>query len=205
MFAESRTGPSRMYNSRSTMANSDMVSRAVEDAGRISENSTSREHLESTQRQGSSSSHEQTSSDSMSVIRRSYESRNISNKVTNILLASWRAGTQKQYSTHIKKWFSFCNKKQVDSVHTDVNTVLEFLTEQFESGCGYSSLNTARCALSAISIVTDGFAIGAHPIVIRFIKGVFNLKPTRARYSETWDVNKVLLYLQSLSQLQNCH
>ena len=55
--------------------------------------------------------------------------------------------------------------------------------------------------MSAIGIVTDGFAIGAHPIVIRFMKGVFNLKPTRARYSETWDVNKVLLYLQSLSPI----
>ena len=82
-----------------------------------------------------------------------------------------------------------------------MNTVLEFLTEQFESGCGYSSLNTARCALSAIGIVRDGFAIGSHPIIIRFMKGVFNLKPTRARYSEIWDVNKVLLYLQSLSPI----
>ena len=33
------------------------------------------------------------------------------------------------------------------------------------------------------------------------MKGVFNLKPTRACYSEIWDVNKVLLYLQSLSPI----
>lgn len=93
----------------------------------------------------------------------------------------------------------FCNKKQIDSVHTDVNSILDFLTEQFERGCGNSSINTARCALSAIGLVKDGFAIGAHPIVIRFMKGIFNLKPTKARYCEIWDVNRALLYLQRLS------
>ena len=31
------------------------------------------------------------------------------------------------------------------------------------------------------------------------MKGIFNLKPTKARYCEIWDVNKVLLYLQRLS------
>ena len=79
--------------------------------------------------------------------------------------------------------------------------MLDFLTEQFESGCGYSSINTARCALSAIGLMKDGFAIGAHPIVVRFMKGIFNLKPVKARYCETWDVNKVLLYLRTLSPL----
>ena len=31
------------------------------------------------------------------------------------------------------------------------------------------------------------------------MKGVFNLKPTKSRYCATWDVSKVLLYLQKLS------
>ena len=47
----------------------------------------------------------------------------------------------------------------------------------------------------------DGFVIGAHPIVVRFMKEIFNLKPVKARYCETWDVNKVLLYLRTLSTL----
>ena len=89
-----------------------------------------------------------------------------------------------------QEWLSFCDKKQIDSVCVDVNNVLDIVTEQFESGCGYSSVNTARCALSAIGSVKDGFAIGAHPIGIRFMKGIFNLKPNRARCCKIWDVNK---------------
>ena len=59
----------------------------------------------------------------------------------------------------------------------------------------------ARCALSAIGLIKDGFAIGAHPIVIRFMKGIFNLKPVKAPYCETWDVDKVMLYLRTLSSV----
>ena len=33
------------------------------------------------------------------------------------------------------------------------------------------------------------------------MKEIFNLKPVKARYCETWDVNKVLLYLRTLSTL----
>ena len=199
MSTEDCEGHSGMYYSGTTLANTNLVSRTAEAVGRSSENSSTREHLESAEFQESSPAHEQTSSDSLSAIRRSYQVRNISSKATNIILASWRRGTQKQYITHIKKWLSFCDKKQINSVCADVNYVLDFLTEQFESGCGYSSVNTARCALSAIGLIKDGFAIGAHPIVIRFMKGIFNLKPVKARYCETWDVDKVLLYLRRLS------
>lgn len=48
----------------------------------------------------------------------------------------------------------------------------------------------------------DGFAIGAHPVVIRFMKGVFNLRPSVPRYVTTWDVSKVLHYLKTLSPMK---
>ena len=141
----------------------------------------------------------QTATDSLSAIRRSFKDRNISLKATNILLASWRKGTQKQYLTYVRKWFSFCREKQIDSIQANISSILEFFTELYESGCGYSAINTARCALSAIGIVKEGFAIGAHPLIVRFMKGIFNLRPTNSRYCEIWDVSKVLLYLQKLS------
>ena len=68
--------------------------------------------------------------------------------------------------------------------------MLNFLTSLFENGCGYSALNTAHGALSAIGLVKDGFSVGAHPVVIRYMKIVFNLRPTTAKNSETWDVQK---------------
>ena len=63
-------------------------------------------------------------------------------------------------------------------------------------------MNTSRCALSAIGLVRDGFAIDAHPVIIRYMKGVFNLRPTGSKYTEIWPVSKVMIYLQKLSPVK---
>ena len=133
--------------------------------------------------------------DSLSTIRRSFKDRNILLKATNILLTSRWKGTQQQYLTYITKWISFCPEKHIDPIQANISSILDFFTELYESGCGYSAINTACCALSAIGIVKEGFATRAHPLIVRFMKGIFNLRPTNSRYCETWDVSKVLLYL----------
>lgn len=66
----------------------------------------------------------------------------------------------------------------------------------------YSSINSARSALSALGLVRDGVSIGAHPIVIRFMKGIYNLKPPMPRYVKTWDVNIVLNKLRTMSPVK---
>lgn len=57
---------------------------------------------------------------------------------------------------------------------------------------GYESINTARGALSAIGIMVEGCRAGNHPLVNRFLRGVFNLRPSTPRYATTWDVKLVL-------------
>ena len=44
----------------------------------------------------------------------------------------------------------------------------------------------------------DGYTVGSHPLVIRYMTGVFNLRPTKPRYSETWNVSKLLCHLKTL-------
>ncbi len=63
-------------------------------------------------------------------------------------------------------------------------------------------MNTARCALSTLIILPNGHTVGTHPLVSRFIKGVFALRPPKPRYSEVWDVRIVLNYLRSLSPMK---
>jgi len=134
----------------------------------------------------------------MQIIRRSLESRQIFGKSADIILASWRSGTQKQYNTYINKWVSYCCKEQIDCLSPSVGKIIAFLTTLFEQGLSYSSLNTARSALSCL-ITIDGSAAGCHPLVVRFLKGTYNLKKPVSRYKSIWDVNVVLGYLQSLS------
>lgn len=41
----------------------------------------------------------------------------------------------------------------------------------------------------------DGFSFGAHPTTIRVLKGMFNVRPTKSRYSHMWDPDTVLSHL----------
>ena len=125
-----------------------------------------------------SSTLEPDNSDSMSCIRKSYENKGFSRKTSKILIASWRPGTRKQYQTSIRKWISYCSQREIDELYPSVNHVLDFLTYLYEEEkLGYSSINTARGALSAMLIKLDGTLAGSHPVVIRFLKGVYNLRP----------------------------
>ncbi|XP_053398289.1 uncharacterized protein LOC123561770 [Mercenaria mercenaria] len=117
-------------------------------------------------------------------------------------MSSWKPSTQKQYSVYIKRWFQFCSEKQVNSVQVTVNNVIDFLTRLFDSGLSYESINIARSALSALGIVLDGFIVGKHPVVTRFCKGTYNIRPPKARYKETWDVSKTITYLKTLMPLE---
>ena len=69
----------------------------------------------------------------------------------------------------------------------------------FEKGLGYSSINSARSALSSLGIKWENISVGNHPLVVRFLRGIYNLRPVKPKYKEIWDVNKVLIYLRTLS------
>jgi hypothetical protein len=89
-------------------------------------------------------------------------------------------------------------------MQADVGPVLTFLHEQFEKfKLSYSAINTARSALSTFLILPGGHTVGTHPLVSRFLKGVFNIRPTLPRYTEVWDVNVVLKFLKTLSPLKD--
>lgn len=66
---------------------------------------------------------------------------------------------------------------------------------------GYSAVNAARSALSA-TILSKGIPFGEHPLVIRCMKGIFELKPALPKYTEIWDVNNVLNYLKRFSPIK---
>jgi len=59
-----------------------------------------------------------------------------------------------------------------------MNDVIDFLTEQFNNGLGYSALNTARGALSSLGICLQSCPAEFYPAVVRFMIGVYNRKTT---------------------------
>ena len=82
-------------------------------------------------------------------------------------------------------------------MHPNIIKVLEFLHSLKMRNVSYSVINTARSALSTF-ITIDNHTVGMHPLVCRYLKGVFNEFPVLPKYSFTWDVGVVLKYISSM-------
>ena len=119
---------------------------------------------------------------------------NLSSSVKKVIQSSWSKNTSKQYKTYLEKWEQYVSKHQIKSI--EIHHVLEFLNELFQEGLGYSAINTARSALSTI-VYCNGFPVGSHPLVIRFVKGVFKLRPSLSKYTLIWDPHVVLKMLEN--------
>ena len=130
-----------------------------------------------------------------------YAEQGLTQRTIDIIAASWKGSTKAQYQVYIRKWKRFCAERHISYLNVQVCDVLAFLTNMLDKEkVGYSSLNTARSALSTFLIVDGGRQpLGSHPLVNRFMKGVFHLKPPAPRYSSIWDVKVVLDYLRKLS------
>ena len=92
----------------------------------------------------------------------------------------------------------FCEREKVNSFNPDVNYVLKFLSELFQSGLGYSAINTAKSAISSLTAVVSNVEIGSNTLVQRFMRGIFNKKPCLPKNIVTWNVNVVLNHLVSV-------
>ena len=136
--------------------------------------------------------------DGMQIIRKSLQDQGLSGESTNIVLSSWWPTTTRQYSSYISKWTAYCHERKSDPVYSTIPEVLNFLTALFRSGLGYSAINTAKSALASLVVLPMGQVLGKDPVVMRYMKGIFEKRPSLPRYSATWDVSLVLQHLQGM-------
>ena len=140
----------------------------------------------------------------MPCVREMCQGQNLSTRTIHVIMNSWRKSTQKQYSTYIYKWIKYARDKRYNILNPKLNEALNFMTYLFDLGLNYSTLNTARSALSNVITLTDFPTIlfGQHPLVIRIMRGVFTLRPNFPRYTEIWNVADVLNYIDDMG---NCN
>ncbi|XP_064631964.1 uncharacterized protein LOC135490622 [Lineus longissimus] len=132
------------------------------------------------------------------LVRESLLEEDISAEAAEVILRSWRGGTRVGYDSYLRKWESFCLRHGCDQRHPSVSKVLDFLLQLYKTGLGHSALNCARSALSTIIIFPGNVPCGQHKRVCQFLQGVFNERPSLPRYTVTWDINLVLLYLEKV-------
>jgi len=134
----------------------------------------------------------------LSTIRKQLKDLGFTPRSTDIIIASWRKGTTSQYQTYLQKWLEFCKQKHCDVLSPPTPMALDFLSLLYEKGSSYSAINTARSMLSSILQldVNSSTPFGQLPIVKRFMKGIFELRPALPRYNSIWDLSIVFNYFR---------
>ena len=116
--------------------------------------------------------------------------------------ASWRSGTRKRYGGTLSERKLYWSKREVNPFSPTVSEGVNFLGELYDEGIGYSGLNTAGSAFSAIMTLSNKISSGNHPSVRRFMKGVYETRQSLPKHQGIWDVRTILDFLQTLAPVE---
>ena len=62
----------------------------------------------------------------------------------------------------------------------------------------YNTIASTKSALAIVLALPGTPCISAHPLIKRYLKGVYNLRPPHPKHSVIWDTTVVIDYLRSL-------
>ena len=100
--------------------------------------------------------------------------------------------------TNTVQAFCFFDDALTDGKSADLETGCDFLTEQFEDfNKSYSTIYSYRSVLCSMLLPVDGYSVGEHTIIACLLRGCSMSGPPKPRYSFTWDVNVLLIFLES--------
>ena len=126
---------------------------------------------------------------------RSATGLNLPSATFALLENSWRPSTRRQYQAVWKEWSKFCPNESMDPTSICVESMLGYLQYFFDKSFAWRSIGVHRSALSSILEAHKPVPVGQHPLVCRFVRGVFNKRPPSVRAVPTWDIGQVLMYL----------
>ena len=101
-----------------------------------------------------------------------FQAEGIPTNVADLLITVTRTSTHKTYESSWNRWCRCCSGQQIDPFSSSINDILIFLTEVFNKGLAYRSINVLRSAISSTHPKIDGYSIGQHPYVSRLLRGV---------------------------------
>ena len=106
----------------------------------------------------------------------------ISSNAAKLISHSRRKSSTTNCKSVWGQWTSWCNERQVNPFQAPMNYIISFLSEKFDKGLQYRTLNCLRSAISAYHVHIDGKTVGKHPKVCALLTGIFNQRPPQPRY-----------------------
>lgn len=121
---------------------------------------------------------------------------NKGNSTANMVLeGTFLGSTHSKYVGYIKKWIVCA--KDVSSIK--IHHVLVFLSAKFDKGIAYCAINIAKCVVTTNLLHIRTYpSINKYPPVMKYITGIFNLRPTKPKLSNVLDVETFFRYHDEL-------
>ena len=66
----------------------------------------------------------------------------------------------------------------------------------FDKGYANSTINSAKCAEATIVRIPPYNLLNKHPMISKYMTGVFNLKPPKPKSNFVWDVDILFRYFE---------
>ncbi|XP_024944634.1 uncharacterized protein LOC112494940 [Cephus cinctus] len=114
------------------------------------------------------------------------------------MTSSISQSTLKQYECNWRYWWEYTHARGIDTFNAKSADIIIFLNKCFKDGAKYSTLNTARSAISLIS----AYDINEDGLIARFFKGVLKERSTKPKYSTARDVTPVLSFMEGMHPLR---
>ena len=178
------------------MGNPILVPTNAANPNRLSDSaSTDKEYIDFTiKERGRSSTVSETKTTGGSFIREAISNRELPQEIEEVITDSWRTSTRSRYESVLKRWKYYAISRNENPYITNIDSVLKFLHGMYNDDCLYSGLCAARGTLASV-VTIKGFAkLSDHPLLVRYLKGIFNRHPSLLRYMHIWDINLVLTY-----------
>ena len=95
------------------------------------------------------------------------------------------------------------HSKRINLISTSFAEGVKFFEILFEVGMGYSGVNTARSALSAVVIQENNLSFGNHSSEGSFMKDVFEIIPSPLKHKHSRDLHNIGKFPQTLNIVEN--
>ena len=82
----------------------------------------------------------------------------------------------------------------------DRSVSINFLSDMYQAGYEYSTINGFRSEISAIHPHIKRLPVGQDEQVSAVMRGILNANPPTPKYQTFWDVGLVLTYIKSLGE-----
>ena len=124
--------------------------------------------------------------------RKHLETTGVSKRVSAMVVEKWKGSSRNTYESGWKGWNSWCSARDIDPHTPSEAMVAEYLLEKFDEGLSYDHIGVIRSAISAFARGPEGTPIGQCTLIKGLMKGFYNKRTPRPRYTATWSIDTLL-------------